>query len=66
MKMCFLVEVYVVFVLHNYYDIDIIFFVLVGLERKVFAIPQLSPTTAVFTSIYLKLITSYAHISISY
>ena len=42
-KMCFRVEVYMFFVLHNYYDINIIFFVFVGLERKVFAIPQLSP-----------------------
>ena len=31
------------FVLHNYYDISIIFFVSVDLERKVFIIPQLSP-----------------------
>ena len=43
-KMCFWVEVYMFFVLHNYYDTNIIFFVFVGLERKVFAIPQLSPT----------------------
>ena len=43
--MCFWVEVYMFFVLHNYYDINIIFFVFVGLERKVFAIPQLSPTS---------------------
>ena len=42
-KMCFWVEVYMFFVLHNYYDTNIIFFVFVGLERKVFAIPQLSP-----------------------
>ena len=42
-KMCFWEEVSVFFVLHNYYDMNIIFFVFVGLERKVFAIPQLSP-----------------------
>ena len=42
-KMRFLVEVYMFFVLHNHYDISIIFFVFVGLERKVFTIPQLSP-----------------------
>ena len=41
--MCFWVEVYMFFVLHDYYDINIILFVFVGLERKVFAIPQLSP-----------------------
>ena len=41
--MCFWVEVYMFFVLHNYHDKTIIFFVFVGLERKVFAIPQLSP-----------------------
>ena len=43
-KMCFWVEVNMFFVLQNYYDIIIIIFVFVGLERKVFAIPQLSPT----------------------
>ena len=42
-KMCFWVEVYMLFVLHNYYDINIIFFIFVSLKRKVFAIPQLSP-----------------------
>ena len=43
--MCFWVEVYtyMFFVLHNYYDINIIFFVFVCLERKVSAIPQLPP-----------------------
>ena len=41
--MCFWVEVNMFFVLHNYYDINNIFFVFVGLERKLFAIPQLSP-----------------------
>ena len=49
--MCFWVEVYMFFVLHNYYDINIIFFVFVGLERKVFAIPQLSPIQRVPYSI---------------
>ena len=42
-KMCFWVEVNMFFVYHNYYDINNIFFVFIGLERKVFAIPQLSP-----------------------
>ena len=44
--MCFWVEFYMFFVLPNYLDMNIIFFVglFVGLERKVFAIPQLSPT----------------------
>ena len=32
------------FVLHNYYDKNIIFFVSVGLKQKVFAILQLSST----------------------
>ena len=41
--MCFWVEGYMFFVLHNYLAMNIIFFVFVGLERKVFAIPQLSP-----------------------
>ena len=42
-KMCFWVEVFMYFVLHNYYDMNIIFFVFIDLERMVFAIPQLSP-----------------------
>ena len=47
-KMCFWVEVYMFFVLHNYYDMNIILFVFVGLERKVFAIPQLSPNNYLY------------------
>ena len=43
-RICLWVEAYIFFVLHNYYyDINIIFVVFVGLERKVYAIPQLSP-----------------------
>ena len=45
------VEVYTFFVLHNYYDTNIIFFVFVGLKRKVFAIPQLSPISVVLYSV---------------
>ena len=40
----FLDRNYMFFALQNYYDINTIFFVFIGLERKVFAIPQLSPT----------------------
>ena len=50
MKMCFWVELFMFFVLHNYHDINIIFFVFIGLERKVFAIPQLSPMGSCPTS----------------
>ena len=39
--MCFWVELYMFFVLHDYQDINIILSVLIGLKRKVFAIPLL-------------------------
>ena len=44
------------FVLHDYYDINIIFFVFVGLERKVFAIPQLSPMQYCYVIVLMRLV----------
>ena len=50
-KMCFWVELYMLFVLHHYYETNIIFFVFVDLQRKMFAFPQLSPISLIVQQI---------------